>query len=55
MGEGRDEGENTAISSSYAPITSIPSHQGRENPTFYGRSLIDSLKKFSFHVINGSI
>ena len=35
MGEGRGEGENTAISSSYVPLPFIPSHQGRGNPTFY--------------------
>ena len=34
-GEGRGEGENTAISTSYVPLPFIPSHQGRENPTFY--------------------
>jgi len=34
MGEGRGEGENTAISSSYVPLPFIPSHQGRGNPTF---------------------
>jgi len=26
MGEGRGEGENTAISSSYVPLPFIPSH-----------------------------
>ena len=35
MGEGRGEGENNAISSSYVPLPFIPSHQGRGNPTFY--------------------
>jgi len=35
MGEGRGEGENTAISSSYIPLPFIPSHQGRGNSTFY--------------------
>jgi len=35
MGEGRGEGENTAISTSYVPLPFIPSHQGRGNPTFY--------------------
>jgi len=35
MGEGRGEGENTTISSSYVPLPFIPSHQGRGNPTFY--------------------
>ncbi|MCD6152910.1 MAG: hypothetical protein J7J07_03240 [Syntrophobacterales bacterium] len=35
MGEGRGEGENTAIPSSYVPLPFIPSHQGRGNPTFY--------------------
>ena len=34
-GEGRGEGENTAISTSYVPLPFIPSHQGRGNPTFY--------------------
>jgi len=35
MGEGRGEGENAAISSSYVPLPFIPSHQGRGYPTFY--------------------
>jgi len=35
MGEGRGEGDNTAIPPSYVPLPFIPSHQGRGNPTFY--------------------
>jgi len=35
MGEGRGEGENNSILSSYVPLPFIPSHQGRGNPTFY--------------------
>ncbi|MCD6153506.1 MAG: hypothetical protein J7J07_06315 [Syntrophobacterales bacterium] len=35
MGEGRGEGEYSAISSSYVPLPFIPSHEGRGNLTFY--------------------
>ena len=35
MGEGRGEGEYSAISSSYVSFPFIPSHEGRENPNFY--------------------
>jgi len=45
MGEGRGEGENTAISSSYVPLPFIPSHQGRGNPTFYETVKVDALVK----------
>jgi len=45
MGEGRGEGENTAISSSYVPLPFIPSHQGRGNPTFYETVIVDALVK----------
>jgi len=45
MGEGRGEGENTAISSSYVPLPFIPSHQGRGNPTFYEYNNLDGLVK----------
>jgi len=41
MGEGRGEGENNAILSSYVPLPFIPSHQGRGNPTFYESIKID--------------
>jgi len=44
MGEGRGEGENTAISTSYVPLPFIPSHQGRGNPTFYECIKIQNLK-----------
>jgi len=46
MGEGRGEGENAAISSSYVPLPFIPSHQGRGNPTFYKTVRIDAFVKF---------
>jgi len=45
MGEGRGEGENAAISSSYVPLPFIPSHQGRGNPTFYKTVRIDAFVK----------
>jgi hypothetical protein len=45
MGEGRGEGENNAISSSYIPLPFIPSHQGRGNSTFYEFIIIDELVK----------
>ncbi|MCD6152556.1 MAG: hypothetical protein J7J07_01415 [Syntrophobacterales bacterium] len=35
MGEGRGEGEYSAISSSYVPLPFIPSHEGRGSLTFY--------------------
>jgi len=44
-GEGRGEGENPAISSSYVPLSFIPSHQGRGNPTFYECINHDALVK----------
>ncbi len=34
-GEGRGDGENNAISSSYIPLPFIPSHQAWGNATFY--------------------
>jgi len=35
MGEGWGEGEYNTISTGYIPLPFVPSHQGRENPTFY--------------------
>jgi len=34
MGEGWGEGEYNVISVTSIPLPFIPSHQGRENPTF---------------------
>ncbi|MCD6152512.1 MAG: hypothetical protein J7J07_01190, partial [Syntrophobacterales bacterium] len=42
MGEGRGEGEYSAISSSYVPLPFIPSHEGRGNPTFYESINLDA-------------
>jgi len=50
-GEGRGEGENTAISSSYVPFPFIPSHEGRGNPTFYGTVNFDAFVKSPRSVI----
>jgi len=47
MGEGRGEGENTAISSSYVPLPFIPSHQGRGYPIFYETVNFDAFVKSS--------
>ena len=41
MGEGRGEGEYSAISCTYVPLPFVPSHQGRGNPTFYECIKID--------------
>jgi len=51
MGEGRGEGENAAISSSYVPLPFIPSHQGRGNPTFYELVKLDIFVKSPYRVI----
>ncbi|MCD6153491.1 MAG: glycosyltransferase family 2 protein, partial [Syntrophobacterales bacterium] len=42
-GEGRGEGEYSAISSSYVPLPFIPSHEGRGSLTFYESITIKGL------------
>jgi len=54
MGEGRGEGENTAISTSYVSLPFIPSHQGRGNPIFYETVNIQHLKFCGFAALGGS-
>ncbi|MCD6152402.1 MAG: hypothetical protein J7J07_00615, partial [Syntrophobacterales bacterium] len=55
MGEGRGEGENTAISSSYVPLPFIPSHEGRGSLTFYESINLDALVKSSIMPFSGII